>query len=175
MTDSLAADDLFFKHLRTIDFKIALSAKSKGCQVCKGPLDFSNFARKPRGAGESEEFRYSLCCRVDGCRKRQTTPSLRFFGRRVYPAWVFILAVDFYHRLGLCRKISRQTLSRWRTFWWRELMEESIFMRSVRGFLPPGFLKTPSPAGLLFHFGCLTSRDSRVQVLRFFLHFREGI
>lgn len=165
----ILAGDLFFQDLREHDRKLFLQAKAKGCPHCGGPLDTSNIQRKPRGLGEKEEYRFSLCCRREGCRKRLTPPTLRFFGRRVYPAFVVILAIDFYKELGLSKSIARQTLARWRCFWRDRLEESSPFMRWARSFLPPGCKAGKTPASLTSHFG-FPSEDSWVPILRFFTH-----
>ena len=167
MIDLLPVDDFFFQSLRELDREIFIKAKEQGCPFCRGPLDTSNIPRKPRGVGESEEFRFSLCCRRDGCRKRVTPPSLRFFGRKIYPAWVVILALDFYDRLGLSREIARQTLARWRRLWSELLSESNPFMSWARAYLPPGAPRCQTPGGLLHYFK-FPSRISWVPVLKFF-------
>ena len=104
-------------------------------------------------ARNREAIRFSLCCRNEGCRKRLTPPSLLFFDRKVYPAVVIILALDFCRQLGLSRQIARQTLARWRNFWQERLSETSPFMKWARGFLPPGWGCGKSPARFLEPFG----------------------
>jgi len=46
------------------------------------------YPRKPRGIPfvpeESYEYRLRFCCAEDGCRRRITPPSVRFFGRKVF-------------------------------------------------------------------------------------------
>lgn len=170
----LLVDDAFSQSLRELDRTLFLEAKAKGCKEqtadgrrCGGRLDTSNIPRKPRGLCEEESFRFSLCCRQEGCRTRVTPPSLRFFGRKVYPAMVVILAVDFCKELGLDKKIARQTLARWRSFWNDRLAESSGFMRWARSFLPPGCKTGPTPGSLTWHFG-FPSQESWVPILRFF-------
>jgi hypothetical protein len=163
----LYVNDAFFQTLREIDKTIFLEAKARGCLICGGPLDTSNIPRKPRGLGELEDLRFSLCCRREGCRKRLTPPSLRFFGRKVYPALVVILAVDFCRELGLSQRIARQTLARWRSLWRERLAEPSPFMRRARGFLPPGCKAGTTPGSLTSHFG-FPSEYSWIPMLRFF-------
>lgn len=163
----LLADDRFFQRLHDLDRDLFLELKSKGCPHCRGPLDTSNFTRKPRGLGEAQERRFSLCCRREGCRKRLTPISLRFFGRKVYPAWVVILALDFMTRLGLNRTIARQTLARWRALWLERLAEISPFMKWARGLLPVGLEGGLTPAAVLPAFG-FPSQESWVPCLRFF-------
>lgn len=86
----------FWEILEARDQELAREAQAKGCQVCDGKLDVGNYPRKDRGLGASNlplaGIRLSLCCRVRGCRKRHTPPSVRFLSRRVYLAPIFILA-----------------------------------------------------------------------------------
>ena len=163
----LSADDAFFQRLRLLDHDLFLAVKSKPCPRCGGPLDTAHYPRKPRGLGECELKRFSLCCRREGCRHRVTPPSLRFFGRKVYPAWVVILAGDFCRQLGLSRPIARQTLVRWRRFWREWLSESHAFMRRARAWLPPGHPPCNRPAGVLDAFA-FPDRDSWIRVLTFF-------
>jgi hypothetical protein len=163
----LHADAAFFQSLRSIDHDVFLATKAKACPQCGGQLDTAHFPRKPRGLGEEEELRFSLCCRREGCRKRLTPPSVRFFGRHVYSAWVVILVVDFCRELGLSRAIARQTLARWRALWRERLAETHAFMRRARGFLPVGHPPCRSPASLLAAFG-FPARESWIPILKFF-------
>lgn len=165
----LSADDAFFQSLRALDFELFLAAKSKPCSLCGGRLDTSHFPRKPRGAGELEVRRFSLCCRNEGCRDRVTPPSLRFLGRKVYSAWVVILAVEYCRDLGLGGKIPRQTIARWKALWRVRLAEDHPFMRWARGLLPPGTPSSSLPSACLMALG-FPERTSWVAVLRFFMH-----
>lgn len=163
----LHADAAFFQRLHMLDHDVFLAAKSKPCPICGGKLDTSNYPRKPRGAGEDECLRFSLCCRSEGCRHRVTPPALRFLGRKVYSAWVVILVLDFCKELGLAREIGRRTLSRWRQFWRSRLNESHSFMRFARGELPPGTPEADRPGPLLPAFG-FPDPSSWIPVLRFF-------
>lgn len=163
----LSADAAFFQSLRLIDFDLFQATRAKPCPLCGDRLHISNFPRKPRGAGEEERLRFSLCCRREGCRHRVTPPSLRFLGRKVYSAWVVILVLDFARELGLHRPIVRQTITRWRAFWRERLDEQHPFMRRARATLPPGTPATSTPGILLIVFG-FPVRSSWVLALRFF-------
>lgn len=164
---AIHADDIFFQSLQQIDYNLSIEVKAKGCLHCGSPLDIANIPRKPRGLGEKEEIRFSLCCRKEGCRKRSTPPSLRFYKRKVYPALVVILAVNFCKELGLTRRIARQTLARWRNHWKEQLAESSPFMKWARSFLPPGLLGGGSPYCFVKQFEFPHAR-SLVPILRFF-------
>lgn len=163
----LHADTAFFQGLRALDFELFKDAKARPCPRCGGPLDTSHIPRKPRGAGEEEDRRFSLCCRRDGCRRRVTPPSLRFLGRKVYSAWVVILVLDFAAELGLSRVIARRTITRWRQFWRDRLCESHPFMRLARGELPPGTPASARPGALLPVFG-FPDCSAWIPVLRFF-------
>ena len=165
----LLADAEFFQRLRSLDFAIFEKAKAEPCRHCGGRLDTAHFPRKPRGAGEEEEWRFSLCCRNEGCRHRVTPPSLRFLGRKVYSAWVVILGLDFSRELGLVRAVSRRTLGRWRQFWRERLSETQPFMRWARAGLPPGTPPTDRPGPLVPCFG-FPAPEAWIPVLRFFTH-----
>jgi len=165
----LSADDAFFQSLRTIDFELFQATKSKPCSLCGGRMDTSHFPRKPRGAGELESKRFSLCCRKEGCRHRVTPPSLRFLGRKIYSAWVVILAIEYCRDLGLGGQISRQTIARWKSFWRAQLAESHSFMRWARGLLPPGTPISSLPSACLRALG-LPAQESWVAILRFFSH-----
>jgi hypothetical protein len=165
----LQADVSFFQRLRSLDYDLFLSVKASPCTRCGGKLDTSHYPRKPRGAGEEESRRFSLCCRTEGCRRRVTPPSLRFLGRKVYSSWVVILVLDFSKALGLRTSMGRRTLSRWRQFWRERLNEGHPFMRWARGELSPGTPGADRPGPLLFAFGFPDPR-SWIPLLRFFTH-----
>ena len=166
---SIQGNAAFFQELLQLDFNLFVATKAKPCPRCGGPLDTSHFPRKLRDADE-EQQRFSLCCRNEGCRKRITPPSLRFFGRKVYSAWVVILVLDFCEALGLDRVISRQTIARYRQFWQERLAESHLFMRWARGELPPGTTAIDRPGPLLHLFG-FPFPPGRIAVLRFVTHF----
>lgn len=93
---ALLLEAKFWEILEARDRELAWEAQTKGCQVCDGKLDVGNYPRKDRGLGASglplAGIRLSFCCRVRGCRKRHTPPSVRFLGRRVYFGAIIILA-----------------------------------------------------------------------------------
>lgn len=130
-------------------------------------LDTENYWRKTRGMAGENELCFSLCCRKEGCRKRRSPKSLRFLGRKVYGAWVVILAVDFCYELGLTGSIARQTISRWKNFWKHQLAPASPFLMFAQGRLKPGAVLTDRPASLVAHFA-FPSRESWIPILKFF-------
>jgi hypothetical protein len=98
--------------LLRIDHELAEQTRSEGCR-CGGALHRADYPRKPRGCPRhlrpDYSSRLSFCCAQ--CRKRSTSKSVRFLGRRVYLA----LAVVLGQALG----VARRTLQRWRR-WWRD-------------------------------------------------------
>ena len=142
-------DASFFVALRRLDEEIAAEVRSGGCPHCGGALYTANYVRSPRGLsftveGELAE-RLSLCCGREGCRRRVTPPSVRFFGRRVYAGAAFLLASTLLteriggkiagrieHDIG----VSLETLKRWRK-WWREKFVQSRFWQWARGMFTP--------------------------------------
>lgn len=161
-------DNDFFKILSKLDHDLFLAIKKTPCPHCGGKLDTANYHRKPRGAGELETIRYSLCCRNDGCRRRLTPSSLRFLGRKVYSICVVILA-EFVDRLVLISRIARKTLARWYNFWKERLASDHPFMRMFKSFLPVKFQSKGLPSTILEVFK-FRNRESWIPILNFFTH-----
>lgn len=96
MTPPLAGIFKFHARLLDADVELATRIKVSGCLHCGSRLDVANYPRKVRGLTPEEELaggyglRLSLCCAREGCRRRMTPPSRRFFGRRVYASVVFL-------------------------------------------------------------------------------------
>jgi len=139
----------FYQFLFHIDEEIAADVQSGGCPHCGGVLHCARYPRKPRGVGAardaSYQYRLSFCCATEGCRRRVTPPSVRFFGRKVYLGVVVILASALQHGLSPARRqklieqldLWPQTLSRWRQ-WWRSIFPGSRCWRAAQGqFVPP--------------------------------------
>ena len=80
----LGGESPFFSYLIESDEKLAADTRQRGCP-CGGRIDRADYPRKPRGVpaewDEAFSRRYSFCCAKEGCRRRSTPPSLRFFGR----------------------------------------------------------------------------------------------
>lgn len=76
------------------DRELAREVQAGGCRVCEGRLHVANYPRKEYGPTVPGLalacLRLSFCC--GDCRKRHTSPSVRFCGRRVYLEIVFVLA-----------------------------------------------------------------------------------
>jgi len=166
------ADQELFQLLEKVDIDLTEAARSKGCPRCGGKLHRSDYERKPRG-GPQWDLRFSLCCGQAGCRRRQTPPSVRFMGRRVYAGLVVVLVSAMVHglkpeRVNLLREtlgLDRRTLARWRQ-WWLGIFLESSFWRAARArFLPPLCPKT-MPWSLCVNF-TVERRDRLLDLLQF--------
>ena len=129
-----------------IDRELAEVTHQNGC-ACGGKLHQSNYPRSPFGL--PAEFRpiyderLSFCC--GDCRKRVTPPSVRFFGRRWYPAPLLLLICALTVSINDSRiaqikrhfgiTVSESTWKRWRR-WWRDAFVETHFWKQARGAIP---------------------------------------
>ncbi len=145
MCHALLQDPKFFALLLRIDHELADQTRALGC-CCGGALHRANYPRKPRGCpGQSRtahSSRFSFCC--ERCRKRWTSRSVRFLGRRVYVALAMVLrstrrtaASPAAAHLGETLGASRRTVQRWRA-WWLEEFPATPLWRALAGrFMPP--------------------------------------
>lgn len=143
---------------------MASDALKQGCPHpgCKGKLHRADYPRSPMGLPadfrDLYNHRHSLCC--DTCRKRTTPASVRFFGRRWYPAPLFILLslltcgisqrrlTQVKRHLGFVA--SESTWRRWRQ-WWRTHFVQTRFWQQEKGRVPPTpeLSRGPFPSVLL--------------------------
>lgn len=158
-------DARFFAALCRLDEEIAAEVRTRGCE-CGGALHVSNYSRRPHGLGFEAAgelvVRLSFCCEREGCRRRVTPPSVRFFGRRHYAGVVFLLVSTLLGerlrekilgRIEFEIGVSVETLKRWRK-WWRERFVGSRFWQWRRGrFSPPVEESGVVAAALLARFG----------------------
>jgi hypothetical protein len=159
----LFGDEKFYHVLERIDAELAEATRRARCRRCGGVLHSARYRRKPRGGPpdlpSSYERRASYCCDVDGCRKRSTPPSVRFLARRVYLGAVVVLASAMQHGINASRAsqlrelfgASRQTLERWRA-WWFETFPSSRFWRDLRGRFMAAVDETSLPWSMLDRF-----------------------
>lgn len=166
MIGSWGTSAKFFQRLFDADRDLVESARRGGCPRCRGRLDRADYPRKARGVPvEAEELfakRFSLCCRNEGCRRRLTPESLRFFGRRVYAGAAFVMACVA-HTLV----IAGRTLRRWR-HWWSRAFPATPFWRTARARLMPPVDETQLPATLLDRFAATAAGDDAlIAMLRF--------
>lgn len=160
MDDALFTDTRLYNYLLAIDRDLAAGARRAGCRRCAGRLDSASYPRKPRGGpahalGAHDHRRLSFCCAQ--CRKRLTSPSVRFLGRRVYYGAVVVLAclkaltakrvIELRALLG----VDRRTLRRWRR-WWREQFVRLSWWRLAKARFSPALDQGRLPEALLERF-----------------------
>ena len=166
------ADERLYQLLEKVDGDLVEEARLEGCRHCEGKLYRSDYERKPRG-GPQWEVRFSLCCGKEGCRRRNTPPSVRFLGRRVYAGLVVVLVSAMTHglkpervrRLREALGIDRRTLERWRQ-WWLGLFVESAFWRQARARFMPPLDEHAMPLSLCLSFE-VEKRQRLMELLRF--------
>jgi hypothetical protein len=173
----LLRDTRFFDLLYTLDQDLADRTRGEGCP-CGGRLDQAHYPRKPRGGpanlSPARERRLSFCCARDGCRSRNTPPSVRFLGRRVYFGVVVVLVTAMTHgttprRAAALRAelgVDRRTLARWQR-WWQEHFPTSSFWREHRARFSPALCVEDLPAALLDRFAPQGGTDGVASLLRF--------
>ena len=146
MSHKFLLNSRFHSLLIMIDRDLAEEVRQKGCP-CGGVLHRSNYPRSPFGLlpkyRESYEERFSFCC--NDCRRRMTPRSVRYFGRRWYPAPLLLLISALMlsineHRLTQIKRhfgitVSESTWKRWRR-WWRSVFVETDFWKHVRSLIP---------------------------------------
>ena len=177
MCHAFLSDSRFYQRLFHMDQTLAAEVQAGGCCFCGGVLHSAAYPRKPRGLrsalNASYDTRLSFCCAVDGCRRRNTPPSVRFLGRKVYLGAMIVLLTALQHGLTDKRRqalieqldIPPQTLSRWRR-WWQEAFPVSRCWRAEQcHFLPP-ISRDQLPGGLLGRFTGSTLPQRLGQMLR---------
>jgi hypothetical protein len=155
-------DSKFVEFLVRADAEIAEETRAGGCLRCGNALHRNSFPRKPRGMPVewTEHFNYRLSFDCSVCGKRHTSPSVRFFDRRVYLAFAVVLScaartgLTGFRVKALTRWISvpRRTIERWRV-WWSEVFAKSVFFKAERGRFKPATIEDATlPASLLLSF-----------------------
>ena len=113
MCHAFLSDARFYQLLFRIDQNLANEVQAGGCRFCGGVLHGARYPRKPRGLrpvrDASHDTRLSFCCAMNGCRRRNTPPSVRFLGRRVYLGVMVILFTALQN--GLTEKRRRELVS----------------------------------------------------------------
>ena len=148
MSHKFLLDASFHALLNSIDQDLAEKERCQRCCHCGGPLHQANYPRSPFGLPlpfrEGYEERYSFCC--GNCRKRRTPPSVKFFGRRWFPAPVLALIsllklgiteyrlAQVHRHLGI--RVSLSTWKRWRR-WWRDCFVDTPFWKYANGLTAP--------------------------------------
>ena len=174
---TLLADAKFHELLLAFDRDLADTARCVGCALCSGTLHSARYRRKPRGRlcrlGPEHDQRFSFCCAVDGCRARETPPSLRFLGRKIYLAAMVVLIAIVRHGATASRLrqiteivgVDRRTVERWRA-WWRDSFTASPFWQIGRAAFMPPVDQDRLPASLLERFAG-SGAEQLIALLRF--------
>jgi hypothetical protein len=168
------AEGNFRDRLLTIDEAIAARVAAAGCPHCGGSLHRADYPRKPRGggvfpAGEAFTRRLSLCCDREGCRRRSTPPSVRFFGRRVHLGLVVLLAHAYRRACDEVRAlltVTQRTLDRWAR-WWQTAFVATAFFTDARARFAPPLALDALPDALLARFGDTRATATWGAALRF--------
>ena len=160
MCHALLYDRKFLALLLRIDQDLAAQTRAGGCR-CGGTLHRADYPRKPRGCPvevrPDYSSRLSFCCSV--CRRRATSVSVRFLGRRVYLALAVVLvparragpAAAAAARLGLELGVDRRTVARWRD-WWREQFPLTPLWRWAGAWFMPPVPQAQLPGELIERF-----------------------
>jgi hypothetical protein len=166
----------YFKLLLEMDREALELAQEAGCPCCGGRLDRGDYLRKPRGepAGVPEGFavRFSLCCSVDGCRRRLTPSSVRFLARRVYVGVAVLLVAAAMQgpsparvkRLSESLGMAPRTARRWLA-WWQTSFAGGDLFRTLRGLLRRRVSAKALPRELLEAVRPVRPRDKAMKVL----------
>ena len=160
MCHALLQSPNFFELLSEIDHELAAQARAEGCLHCGGLLHGADYPRKPRGclteARADYGKRLSFCC--NRCRKRRTSLSVRFLGRRVYLGLLVVLAsarhagqMPAAARFGEELGVPVRTLERWRRWWQTDFVVTPLWQAQCARFMPPVEAER-LPGGLLDRF-----------------------
>jgi len=171
----------FFASLYALDKEIGRAVQARGCGYCGGPLHAGHYERRPRGLNFEPErawlVRLSYSCGREGCRRRTTPVSVRFFGHKVYAAAAFLLLSaqatgPLTNRLlGEIERVvgtSVETLRRWRR-WWRDGFVPGRYWRQMRARFSPPVAEEHGEiaASILGRFGAAGDEAAVERCLRF--------
>ena len=143
MCHILLQDPRFFRLLLRIDIELAAQTRAGGCP-CGGVLHRADYPRKPRACPDKVradyESRFSFCCGL--CRKRSTSVSVRFFGRRVYLGLAVVLMSARRTEATLAPlsgilEIPVRTIQRWRRWWVEQFPLTPLWQAACARFMPP--------------------------------------
>ena len=150
----LGSVENFIEALFSADQQLAEHGRKQGCRGCGGRLHRADYPRKVRGVPDAYEqmfsWRFSFCCAARDCRKRQTPPSVRFLGRRLYVGAVVVACCAGWTDPDQV-PVARRTARRWNRFFRRELVA-STFWQSARARLMPTVAEDELPGSLLERF-----------------------
>ena len=188
MCHALLQNPKFFRLLLRIDAQLADEARAIGC-ACGGFLHRANYPRKPRGCPKEVradfEWRHSFCCHR--CRRRTTSPSVCFLGRRVYLALAVVLLSARHAgqtaaaaaRISGLLEVPVRTLARWRR-WWQDEFPRTLFWQAACAHFMPPVVIGHGPGSLLERFAA-EAEDALLRLLFFLspltvspINLREG-
>ena len=146
MCHALLQNPNFFHILLQIDIDLAAKSRADGCIYCGGTLHCANYPRKPRCCPDEIrtdfESRFSFCC--NQCRKRKTSVSVRFLGRRVYLGLAVVLmsagrskSAPTMAQLSATLNIPARTIQRWRQWWIEQFPLTPLWQAACARFMPP--------------------------------------
>ena len=184
MLHNFLLDSKFHLLLLKIDQELASEVRQEGCS-CGGRLDGADYSRSPFGLPPALRVHYqkriSLCCAK--CRKRTTPPSVRFFGRRWFPAPLLLLISMLKggineHRIQQLKQhfgivISESTWKRWRA-WWRHSFRQTPFWQQVKGLIILEIKTTDFMPRVLLSLFQGTLEEKLRSLLRFFTPLTSG-
>ena len=142
---ALLQNPKFFTLLVQIDADLAAQMHAAGCS-CGGVLHRANYPRKPRACPKEVradfESRLSFCCNL--CRKRSTSMSVRFLGRRVYLGLAVVLVPQRRTTLSAIAvqvvdalAVPARTIARWRHWWLQLFCLTPLWQAACARFMPP--------------------------------------
>ena len=145
MCHALLQNPNFFRLLLQIDIELAAETRTGRCP-CGGTLHCANYPRKPRCCPDENfadfELRFSFCC--SSCRKRTTSESVRFLGRRVYLGLAVVLmsagrvqSTSAVAQLGETLDIPVRTIHRWQGWWVGQFPATPLWQAACARFMPP--------------------------------------
>ncbi len=185
MSHNYGLNSSFHLSLIKLDKLLFEEQRAQDCTFCGGPLHQANYPRSPFGVPlehrEHYEERFSLCC--GHCRRRNTSPSVRFFGRRWFVAPLIILISSLLHGPSYkgCEQLNRlfgiristKTWKRWQR-WWQDIFRATHFWISKTGIVPIAQLNGPFPRIFLLG-GADTLQKRLVTVLSFLAPMTAGV
>ena len=159
----------FFHILLQIDIGLAAESRAAGCRYCGNTLHSANYPRKPRCCPDEIradfESRFSFCC--NECRKRSTSVSVRFLGRRVYLGLAVVLmsagrspSTADVAQLSETLDIPARTIQRWRQWWVEQFPLTSLWQAACARFMPP-IDSSQLPNSLIDRFAGLAEESMR--------------
>lgn len=185
MLHKILLNATFHSLLISIDQELAETMQKNKCP-CGGILYQSHYPRSPLGVPpvfrSSYDKRFSYTC--SHCYKRFTSASVRFFGRRWYPAPLFILISALMlgineRRLSQVKQhfgisVSERTWKRWRQ-WWRERFTRTPFWQQAKGFVLQGIQTKKSFPRVLLSLFKGTFEEKMTFLLRFLSPLTRGL